>query len=69
MYPVYVKDVGGKEIENPVSVVKEQAGTWSTAVHFLNWRFYKVRQGFRKLKYMINETAWERWSISEDILI
>ena len=30
MHPVYVEDVDGEEIENPVSIVKEQAG--STAV-------------------------------------
>ena len=33
MYPVYVEDVDGEEIENPVSIVKEQAGS---SVHFLD---------------------------------
>ena len=37
MYPVYVEDVDGKEVENHVSIVEEQAGG---TVHFLDMEIY-----------------------------
>ena len=42
MYPVYVEDVDGGEIENPVSIVKEQAGS---SLHFLEMEILQSTPG------------------------
>ena len=48
MYPVYVEDVDREEIENPVFLVKEQAG--STAVHFLDMEILQSTPWVSKIK-------------------
>ena len=47
MYPVYVEDVDGEEIENLVSIVKEQAGS---TVHFLDMEISQSTPGDSPIK-------------------
>ena len=47
MYPVYVEDVDREEIENPVSIVKEPAGS---TVHFLDMEILQSTPGVSQIK-------------------
>ena len=47
MYPLYVKDVNGEEIDNPISIIKEQTGD---TVHFLDMEILQSIPGVSQIK-------------------
>ena len=57
LYPSFIEDADGEEIENPISVIKEQSGE---TVHFLTWRYSKVNLVCLKFECTTNETTWRR---------
>ena len=57
MYPSFIEDADGEEIENPISVIKEQSGE---TVHFLTWIYSKVNLVCLKFECTTNETTWRR---------
>ena len=42
MYPSFIEDADGEEIENPISIVKEQSGE---TVHFLDMEIVQHKPG------------------------
>ena len=47
MYPVYVEDVDGEEIKDPVSIVKEQE---RSSVHFRDMEIFQSTPGVSQIK-------------------
>ena len=46
MYPSFIEDADGEEIENPISIVKEQSGE---TVHFLDMEIVQNKPGVSQI--------------------
>ena len=47
MYPSFIEDADGEEIENPISIVKEQSGE---TVHFLDMEIVQSKPGVSQVR-------------------
>ena len=47
MYPSFIEDADGEEIENPISIVKEQSGE---TVHFLDMEMVQSKPGVSQIR-------------------
>ena len=47
MYPLFVEDADGEEIENPMSIVKEQSGK---TVNFLDMQIVQSKPGVSQIR-------------------
>ena len=47
MYPSFMEDADGEEIENPISIVKEQSGE---TVHFLDMEIVRSKPGVSQIR-------------------
>ena len=55
MYPSFIEDADGEEIENPISIVKGQSGQ---TVHFLDMETVQINLVCLKSECTTNETTW-----------
>ena len=47
MYPSFIQDADGEEIENPISIIKEQSGE---TVHFLDMEIVQSKPGVSQIR-------------------
>ena len=47
MYPSFIEDADGEEIENPISIIKEQSGE---TVHFLDMEIVQSKPGVSQIR-------------------
>ena len=57
MYPSFIDDAHGEEIEHPISIAKGQSGE---TVHFLDMEIVQSKPGVSQIRMTTNETTWRR---------